>query len=38
MTLNFLVNGRENISNIKHKALLINHRKIYTGERVLNSG
>lgn len=38
MTLNFLVNGRENISNIKHKALLINHRKIYTGNDVFDSG
>ena len=38
MTLHFLVNGNENISKIKHKALLINHRKIYTGDNVFDSG
>lgn len=38
MTLHFLVNGQEDISNIKHKALLINHRKIYTDDNVFDSG
>lgn len=37
MTLDFLVNKQE-IPIKKHKALLINHRKIYTGEDVFSSG
>lgn len=38
MKTNFLVNGNNEVSKIKHKILLINHRKIVVGEHVLDSG
>ena len=37
MTLNFLVNSNEDISKIRHRILLLNHRKIYMGELVWTS-
>ena len=37
MTLDFLVNRQEHIPT-KHKILLLNHRKIYTGEHMFSSG
>lgn len=38
MTLHFLVDDNKDISKIKHRILLINHRKIVVGEHVFDSG
>ena len=38
MLLHFLVNCNESISQIKHRILLLNHRKIFIGECVFSSG